>query len=117
MLRAFIFSTLGMVLCSCQTIEYRAEKSYCFADWAQKIPEDRQQSITTDFRYELQPTGTFTFKVTEEGNTVAIPDYKKVRIPYQIIDTFDANAKRRKTQIDACTKRACQKKFGNPACE
>lgn len=117
MSKAFILLTLGLGICSCQTIEYRAEKSYCLAEWTEKIPEDRQQSITTDYRYELQPTGTFTYTETAEGETVAIPDYKKVRIPYQIIDTFDANASRRNRHIAACVIRACQAKFGNPACE
>ena len=117
MLKALIFLTMVLILCGCQTTEYRAQKSYCFAEWIDKIPEDRQQTITTDYRYELQPTGTFSYKDTLEGKTVAVPEYKKVRIPYQVVGFFDANAKRRNGKINACIVRACTTKFGNAVCE
>ena len=117
MKKFLLLTPLVLVLNACGTIGYEAEKSYCTALWIEKIPEISQQRITTHYRYELQPTGEFTHELDQNGNSVAVPNYKRVRIPYPVIESFDLNAKRRNSHITACAKRACQVKFGNPACE
>lgn len=117
-MKKFLFLTpLVIGLNACGTIGYEAEKSYCTPLWIEKTPEISQQRITTHYRYELQPTGEFTHELNQNGNSVAVPKYKRVRIPYPVIESFDLNAKRRNSHITACAKRACQVKFGNPACE
>ena len=115
--RYLLLALFLMTLNGCGTLGYEAEKSYCTALWIEKIPENPQQRLTTQYRYELQPNGTFSYELDQNGNTVAVPNYRRVRIPYSTIENFDLNAKRRNTHIEACAKRACQAKFGNPACE
>ena len=117
MVRYLPLAPLLLMINSCGTLGYEAEKSYCTALWIEKIPENPQQRLTTQYRYELQPTGTFSYETDQNGNTVAVPNYKRVRIPYSTVENFDLNAKRRNTHIKACAKRPCQAKFGNPACE
>ena len=107
MKKFLLLTPLVLALNACGTIGYVAEKNYCNALWIEKIPEISQQRITTHYRYELQPTGEFTHELDQNGNSVAVPNYKRVRIPYPVIESVDLNAKRRNSHITACAKRAC----------
>ncbi len=115
--RYLLLAPFILTVNACGTVGYEAEKSYCTALWIEKIPENPQQRLTTRYRYELQPTGDFNYKLDQNGNSVAVPNYNRVRIPYPVVESVDLNAKRRNSHITACAKRACQAKFGNPACE
>lgn len=101
---------------SCGTPEYQAERASCQAIWTQKIPPDYRQQVVTRTRYENRPTGQVTCTtqgVTTQCNQVMTT----VPIPYTAIETVDLNQSRRDVQVRACSVQACQAKFGNPECK
>ncbi len=105
-----------LLLATCGTPEYRAERSICEAEWMQRIPPHYVQQIVERFRYEQRPTGRST--CTTVGTTTnCVAEMTTVSIPYTAVETVDANASRRNVQIDACAAKACQQKFGNAECE
>ncbi len=104
-----------LVLGSCGTPEYRAERSICEAEWMQRIPPRYEQRLVERIRYEQRPTGRSTC-TTEGATTNCIAEMTTISIPYTAVETVDVNRSRRNVQIDACAARACQQKYGNAEC-
>lgn len=105
-----------VLLSSCGTPEYRAEKSHCEAEWMLKIPPVYRQEIVTKYRNEERPTGE-TVCETTGTTTNCKPVLKTVSVPYTAVETVDIKKAQRGPQISSCTARACVTKYGNSKCE
>lgn len=107
---------LALPLMSCGTPEFRAERSICEAEWAQKIPPRLERQLVERVRYIQVPTGRTTCTtVGAVQNCVA--QMRTEGIPYTTVETVDVNAPARDVQIRACAAKACSVKFGNPECK
>lgn len=113
---AAVLFPCALLLVSCGTPEYRAERSICEAEWVKRIPPNYVQQLVERTRYEERPTGQSTCVTT--GNVTNCTNVMMtIAIPYTAVETVDANKSRRDVQIKACAAKACQAKFGNAECE
>lgn len=112
----FLCALALIVLGSCGTPEYRAERSHCEAEWMLKIPPVFRPEVVTKYRNEERPTGQST--CTTAGSVTNCQQIMKtVSIPYTEVETVDIRKLQRSPQIESCAARACSAKFGNSACE
>jgi len=107
---------VGVVLASCGTPEYRAERNVCASEWLTKIPPRYEQELYSVTESRRVPTGRTTCK--EEGNTIICDQVMRTEY-YSVpaIRTVDRNKRRRDAQISVCTQKACQVRFGNVECK
>ena len=116
MRRLALLLPAALILGSCGTPEYRAERSVCAAEWEQKIPPRYAQRIVQRVKYIEVPTGEIT--CTGKGNTQHCVSKTRLEdVPYTEVETYDVNQSRRDVQIQACAVKACSAKFGNPDCK
>lgn len=108
---------LGLVLVSCGTPEYQAERSVCQAEWAQKIPVRYGERLVERTRYISVPTGEMVCKPLAGGGQHCVSGTRLEGIPYTAVETYDVNAEARNVQVRACAAQACSAKFGNPDCK
>ncbi|MFC7703335.1 hypothetical protein ACFQXB_03895 [Plastorhodobacter daqingensis] len=106
----------GLVLGSCGTPEFRAEKDSCTASWMAKIPPRYEQEWYNQSQTRQVPTGTTT--CTGSGNTLICNQVMRTEY-YTVpaVRTVDRNAPLRDPQIQNCTRQACLLKFGNAECK
>lgn len=112
----FLMIPAVVLLGSCGTPEYRAERAICEAEWQQRIPPRYEQQLVERTRYEERPTGQSTC-VTHGDLTECNEVMTTISIPYTAVETVDVNAPRRDVQVAACAAKVCQQKFGNAECE
>lgn len=106
----------ALLLGSCGTPEYRAERTVCSAEWQQKIPPRYVQELVERVRYIRVPTGETICE--QKGNkTHCVSGSRLEEIPYTAIETVDANKRERDAQIRLCAAKACTAKFGNAECK
>lgn len=106
----------AVVLGSCTTPEYQAERSICSAEWLRRIPPLYERQAVNRTRYEQRPTG-ITHCTTTGTTTTCVDEMESIAIPYVAFETVDVFAARRDTQIEACAARACLARYGNATCE
>jgi glycine cleavage system aminomethyltransferase T len=105
-----------VLVASCGTPEFQAERASCEAIWMQKIPPVYRQQVVTRTRYEQRPTGQVT--CTTQGTTTNCNQVMtSVAIPYTAVETVDIYKAQRDVQVRACAVAACDKKYGNPECK
>ncbi len=113
--KIWIFGAL-VVLASCGTPEYRAEKDICTSTWMTKIPPRLEQELYNQSHSRQVPTGRTT--CTGSGNSVTCNQVMRTEYyTLPAVRTVDRNKPRRDAQINACTQTICLKKFGNPECK
>lgn len=105
-----------ILLSSCGTPEYRAERTQCEAEWMLKIPPVHRQEPVTKYRSERRPTGEVNCEMVGTS-TICQPVTETVSVPYTAIETVDIRKTQRDAQIKACAARACAAKYGNSQCE
>ncbi|MBC7157708.1 MAG: hypothetical protein H5U20_09365 [Rhodobacteraceae bacterium] len=115
-MRVMAMVAAAVVLGSCTTPEYRAERDICSAEWLKRIPPLYERQTVNRIRYEQRPTGV-THCTTTGTTTTCVDEMRSVAIPYVSVETVDVNAGRRKTRIDACAAQACLARYGNTTCE
>lgn len=115
MLRLIVAVSVVLVVASCGTPEYRAERSVCEAQWLQKIPPKYERQIVERVRYIQVPTGVSTCTTANNVQT-CVAQMRSEAIPYTAVETVDVNAPARDAQIQACTVKACSARYGNPEC-
>lgn len=108
---------LSLLLVSCGTPEYQAERSVCQAEWEQKIPVRYGERLVERTKYIEVPTGQMVCKPLAGGGQNCVSGTRLEGIPYTTVETYDVNADRRNVQIRACAVKACSAKFGNPECK
>ena len=116
MRRSLFLLPAALMLVSCGTPEYRAERSICEAEWMQKIPPRYEKQIVERVKYIEVPTGRTTC-VTNGNVQHCTAETRLEDVPYTAVETVDVNASRRDVQIKACAAKACQAKFGNGECK
>ena len=105
-----------MLLASCGTPEFRAERSICASTWLSKIPPRYEQELYSKTESRQVPTGKTT--CTSVGNTTTC--IQVMRTEYYTVPavrTVDRNKPRRDAQINLCTRNVCLEKFGNAECK
>ena len=108
----------SLLLVSCGTPEYQAERSVCQAEWEQKIPARMGQRLVERSRYIRVPTGEMICEpVGKKGGQHCVSGTRLEEIPYTTLESYDMNKARRDVQIRACAVQACSVKFGNPECK
>ena len=107
----------ALVLVSCGTPEYRAERSVCEAEWMQKIPQRFAQRVVQRVKYIEVPTGEMVCTPGKGGKQHCVSKMRLEDVPYTEVETYDANKPQRDIQIRACAVKACTAKFGNAECE
>jgi hypothetical protein len=112
---AVLFGSL-VALASCGTAEYQATRSSCTATWMQKIPPVYEQELYNQTQYREVPTGETT--CTSTGGTITCKQIMRTEA-YTVVAvrTVDRAESRRVVQIDACTKEACTRQYGNAECK
>ncbi len=107
-----------LLLASCGTPEFQAERSVCRAEWEQKIPARMGQRIVERTKYIRVPTGEMICEPRgKKGGQHCVSGSRLEEIPYTALESYDMNKPRRDVQIRACTVQACDAKFGNPECK
>lgn len=106
----------AVILGSCGTPEFRAERSVCSAEWKQKIPPRYVQELVERVRYIRVPTGEMICEPVGK-KTHCVSGTRLEGFPYTAVETVDANKRERDVQIRACAIKACTAKFGNPECK
>lgn len=105
-----------LMLASCATPQFQAEEQSCTALWMQKIPPRLTQQLVTRTNAVQVPNGQFSctyigyMQNCTQGMTTQY-------IPYTAVETVDLMASSRNPNIQSCTAKACEKKYGNPECE
>lgn len=112
----FLILPATLLLGSCGTPEFRAERSVCAAEWQQKIPPRYVQELVERVRYIRVPTGEMICEPVGK-KTHCVSGTRLEGIPYTAVETVDANKRVRDTQIRACAVKACMAKFGNAECK
>ncbi|MCI2394911.1 hypothetical protein [Aliiroseovarius sediminis] len=110
------FAAFVIVLSSCGTPEFRAERTHCEAEWLLKIPPVYRHETVTKFRSIERPSGE-TICETVGKTTKCKPVMKTISEPYTTIETVDIRKTQRDAQIASCAARACTAKYGNTKCE
>lgn len=106
---------LFLMLASCASMEYREEYQSCRATWLSKLPEDPKQRLVTYWETIRRPTGKST--CTQQGGKMhCIEEMYTSRVPYQVLETYDANKPERDAEIRACAVKLCTSKYGNAEC-
>ncbi|WP_226778885.1 hypothetical protein [Oceaniglobus trochenteri] len=114
---ALAAGALALVLLgSCGTPEYRAERTQCKAEWMLKIPPVFREEVVTRYRSEKRPTGETRCETTG-ATTLCQPVIGTVSVPYTAFETVDIRKGQREAQIAACAARACSVRYGNATCE
>ncbi|MWP39794.1 hypothetical protein [Cereibacter sphaeroides] len=116
MKKIILLSALSIVLGSCGTPEFRAEKDNCSAEWMAKIPPRYEQEMYNQMQSRQVPTGTTTctgFGYTVTCNQVMRTEYYTV----PAVRTVDRNKSQRDPLIQQCTQHACIEKYGNTECK
>lgn len=112
-----LIGALGLVLLSsCGTPEYQAERKHCEAEWMLKIPPVYREEIVTKYRNEERPTGD-TVCTTDGAVTTCKQIKETISVPYTAVEKVDIRKAQRDPQIASCTLRACIAKYGNSKCE
>jgi hypothetical protein len=106
----------AVVLASCGTPEFRAERSLCQSTWLSKIPPAFVQRIVNETRSRQVPTGR-TICETKGTKTICDQVMRTEYYTVPVVRTIDRNKQRRDVQIKACTQQSCAKRFGNPECK
>lgn len=105
----------ALMLGSCATPEFQAERRACTAEWLRQIPPVYERLLVNRVRYEERRTGVTTCTTTGT-QTTCVDQMRSVAIPYTAVETVDVNAARRDVQIAACAARACTARYGNAEC-
>jgi len=106
-----------LVIASCSTPQYEAEKTVCAEKWYKILPTNFVQRQETEYRTERRFTGRQTCQIQESDQITCKADYIDVEIPYSVLVDVDLNKPERDARIKSCTQQACSLKFGNTSCE
>jgi hypothetical protein len=109
-----VFSAI--VLGSCGTPEFQAEKGLCEAEWMRKIPPRYEQEMYNQLMSRQVPTGQVTcttFGYTTNCTQVMRTEFYTVAS----VRTVDRNKNRRDSNITECTQQKCLQKYGNTECK
>lgn len=112
----WIYAALALVLASCGTPEFRAERDICQSEWMAEIPPVFVQTIVNETRTRQVPTGR-TICNTQGTTTVCDQVMRTEYYTVPVVRTVDRNKPRRDPQIALCTHNSCLEKFGNAECK
>jgi hypothetical protein len=116
MLRPFGGVLALLLLASCGTPEFRAERSLCTAEWSKKIEPRLERELYNRSVSRQVPTGRTVCKTSGE-TTVCDRVMRTEYFTVPAVRTVDRNKPRRDAQILQCTQNICLEKFGNAECK
>ncbi len=111
-----VYAGLALILASCGTPEFRAERNICQTEWMSKIPPKLVRTLVTETRTRRVPTGRTVCK-TQGTTTVCDQLLRTEYYTVPVVRTVDLNKTRRDPQIALCTQNSCLEKFGNAECK
>ena len=115
-LKLFVVATMFLTLFGCGTKEFRMEKNICEASWLKKIPPKLEREMYNKIESRQVPTGhtsCYGYGNYASCNSTMRTEYYTV----PAVRTVDRNESRRNAEINACTSKRCNKKYGNAKCE
>lgn len=119
-MKNFNVVSLLLVLLGCSSPQFKQEQSICEATWLKKIPPRYEMENYLMVQSRQVPSGQVNCTTSGYGNYAYTNCNQIMRTEYYNVPsvrTVDRNKSRRDTNIAACTKKQCNKKYGNAKCE
>lgn len=124
MARTIVSALIVVSLSGCASTEFLAAKSQCEPQAYSLYPVSIQQQVVNKSRMELRGSGTMNCQSTgtthnwgwgtSTGNisTQCTEQQIPVMVPYQKVESFDANSVARESFINQCALRTCIETHG-----
>ena len=119
-MRNLTLIALFLILAGCSSPQFKQERNICEATWMKKIPPRLELENYMQLQSRQVPTGQTTCTTSGYGNYAYTNCNQIMKTEYYNVPSVrsvDRNQNRRDTEIASCTRKRCNKKYGNAKCE